>query len=371
MNFIKKIIFVLFLVSAVCSFSFPAEAAVVRTGDGISVAENEKIDGDFYAAGNDVHISGTVTGDVYVTGMTVTVDGEVKGDVVILGGTATVHGKVHDDVRVVGGKAVIAGQVAGDIVVAGGTLSLLSSGRVEGDLLFFGGSADVSGPVKGQVYSHAQSLTINAPVGMIDAKIDEQLSLGDAAVVSGDIQYESVSEIFRDPGSSVSGTVSRQGGALKDDAYPLKGLATFWLVVLFAVLLGVVTLRGPLARTFIAHIPRMGVCAFLGFGVILLVPITCFALWFSILGFLVGALLIAFYVPLLIFSFIVMHIFVGAYVYRFVGGGYQVNWFSAVIGVAVTQGVLLIPVVGSLLVIAGLCITVGILVHQAYSMLRQ
>ena len=140
-------------------------------------------------------------------------------------------------------------------------------------------------------------------------------------------------------------------------------------MMLFSALVSLLLFRNFLAQLFVRYSPRLGLSGFVGLGALLITPIAFGLLIVSVLGALVGLFLLATYLSLLFVALIVVHVFVGAFIANVVVKEYKVTWFWTIAGVAATQGVLLIPIVGALLVFAAFAIVVGMLVHHAYSSL--
>src|SRR3546814_15574123 len=66
------------------------------------------IDGDVYAAGQSVTISGTITGDVIAAAQAITSTGTVDGDIRLAGQTVTIDGDVTGSGTVFGADLVLA-----------------------------------------------------------------------------------------------------------------------------------------------------------------------------------------------------------------------------------------------------------------------
>lgn len=337
----------------------PAYAAVVRSGEAVSVAQADVVPGDFYAIGGDVTISGVVEGDVYVMGGTLTINGTVEGDVLALGGTVAVHGAVEDDLRAVGGKVVVAETVAGDVVVFGGSLATLSTAKVGGEVLFYGGQATIAGEVKDAVHARAEALTIDGKVGSVDAVLSGKLTLSNAAYIAGDIGYESSAEVSRTPETVIEGEVTRRD-RMEAQAH-FDGLLPFAFMTLFAVLVLVFFIRERLAHFVSSYVHRPGLAVTVGFGIVFLTPLAFGLLMASVLGLIVGALLLALYAGLIIFAAIVMHVVLGAMIAKYTVKEYRVSWVFALAGVAAVQVALLIPFIGPLAVFALFLTTLGMM----------
>ena len=76
-----------------------------------TVPAPQVVEGDYFAFGKVVEISGTINGDLYASGGQVVIDGRVNGDVLVAGGRVSISGTVSQDVRAAGGQITIAGSV--------------------------------------------------------------------------------------------------------------------------------------------------------------------------------------------------------------------------------------------------------------------
>lgn len=339
-----------------------ANAAVVRSSEAVSVAQDEIVSGDFYAIGGDVTISGTVEGDVYVMGGTLTINGIVEGDILAIGGTVAVHGAVGDDLRAVGGKVVVAQTVGGDVVTFGGALATLSTAHIDGEVLFYGGAATVAGEVEGAVHARAEALTIDGKVGAVDAVLSGDLTLTNAASVAGNVSYEGSGELSRTPETVIEGEVM-QRDRMNVEAR-VSDFMPFGLMILFAVLVAVFFLRERLlrmVRTTSTRKHALWLPAAIGFGILFLTPLAFALLMASVLGLVVGGLLLVVYLGFIIFGMIVMHIVLGAFIAKYTVKEYRISWPFAIIGVIAVQILLLIPIIGPLAIFALFLSTLGMI----------
>lgn len=347
------------------------DAAVVRSAEAVSVAQDEIVPGDFYAMGGDVTISGTVEGDVYVMGGTLTINGRVEGDVLAIGGTVAVHGAVGDDLRAVGGKVVVAQTVGGDVVTFGGSLATLSTAHVGGEVLFYGGTATVAGVIEGAVHARAEALTIDGKVGAVDAVLSGDLTLTHAASVAGNVSYEASGELSRTPETVIEGEVMQRDRM--DVEARVSDFMPFGLMILFAVLVAVFFLRERLLQMVRVTSTRKHALWFpaaVGFGVLFLTPLAFALLMASVLGLVVGGLLLVVYLGFIIFSMIVMHIVLGAFIAKYTVKEYRVSWPFAILGVIVVQLLLLVPVVGPLVLFALFLSTLGMVGLSLFERVR-
>ncbi len=139
----------------------------VRTGDTVTVASAETVDGDLYVFAGDVRIDGTVTGDVVAFAGQIRIDGTVGGDVLASAGTVDVTGAVAGDLRVGAGQVEVTGPVGEDVLAAAGQVTV--RGDVGGDLIFGAGQVTVTGDVDGDVFGRAGAYTNTGTVGGSEA----------------------------------------------------------------------------------------------------------------------------------------------------------------------------------------------------------
>lgn len=212
--------------------------AAAQDGDGtFELAAGVTHDGDLFAAGERVRISGTVEGNLFAGGAEVVIDGTVRGDV-FAGATKVVvgpEGTVEGDVMAGGTQVDVAGTVEEDVRAAGYIVRILDGARVGGEIMVGGFSTDVeagaeigddvyaggfqvafAGSAEGDANLAAQSVELSGRVG------------GDAVVEYGDpnsrIETTNPGMMFwqgqvRQQGIEIDWPTNRAPGlALSDDA---------------------------------------------------------------------------------------------------------------------------------------------------------
>lgn len=140
----------------------------VRTGDSVTVAASERVDGDLYIFAGSVQVDGTVDGDLMSFGGQVTVNGTVTGDVLTAAGSVSIAGNVEGDVRTAGGQVTVSGQVGEDMFATGGQVTLAGGGTIDGDLIVSGGQVTVAGNVDGSIEGSAGTYRRTGSVGGTD-----------------------------------------------------------------------------------------------------------------------------------------------------------------------------------------------------------
>ena len=350
----------------------PAVAATtVRTGQTISITEQQVVEGDFYAIANSVVMSGTVNGDMQILAGNATLNGVIANDVLILGGTAAVHATVEGDVRVVAGDVTIASAVSGNIAVLSGRLTVLSTATVGGDILFYGGEATIEGKVEGKVLGNSDGLRIDGVVkGGVNVTA-RALTLGDQVDIAGDVQYVSSNELVRAPGAIVEGSVVRNDNQIvASTSFPIKKLLISFLVSLFATLSLYLVLRRPLEQFAIGSVRSFGLKALIGFATIILAPIAISILLISVLGFFVGLIGLFMFLLGLVITLPLMNVVSAAMLSKLFKKKSQINVVWITIGALLVQTLLFIPIVGLLAFVILMLGTLGGVVLLLYKRFR-
>ncbi|MCE3224775.1 MAG: conserved rane protein of unknown function, contains repeat, partial [Nitrospira sp.] len=101
-------LFIVFLSMSVTLFATVASADEpflrLPFGERAVLQPGQVVQGDYFAFGPHVEISGIVNGDLYAAGGQILVDGVVNGDVIAAGGKVILSGTVAQDARIAGGQ---------------------------------------------------------------------------------------------------------------------------------------------------------------------------------------------------------------------------------------------------------------------------
>lgn len=205
-------------------------------------------EGDYFAAGDNVNIMGTVNGDAYAAAGNVIVQGVINGDLLTAGGTVTISGDIQGDIRTAGGTIILSGaSVGGNVTALGGTITIDSSSVIQGSLVSAGGNLQILAPVgRGATIGAGSVVLGNSVGGNILAGVGE-MTLSQNAIINGDLTYYSESEATIAAGATVSGKITQQippntrvnteevertaEGFAKGLAFSLKVVDIFWLLI--------------------------------------------------------------------------------------------------------------------------------------------
>ena len=346
-------------------------ASIVRTGEMVSITEDQVVQDDFYGFGNDVAISGEVEGDLLGASGDMTLNGKVGADFLAVAGKVNIHGGsvVGDDVRVVAGEVTVAGEIVGDLVVVAGNLKVLSTAKVGGDIMFFGSEADIAGEVGGNVLGNSDQIRID---GLVEGEVDiktSALTLGEKADIEGVVKYTSATDLVRAQDSEVAGKIVRNDPILEEVSLVQLVLIPF-LITLFTALVGYLFLRRFLTQTASQAYDHPLRSILIGFGVLFLVPIVSIILIASTLGMLLGFILLFTYVALLASSFVTAGVVAGSYIAKMTPRSGEVPILFVALGVLFVHALMFVPIVGFLVLVTLILISLGALATRLYRLIR-
>jgi cytoskeletal protein CcmA (bactofilin family) len=344
---------------------------VLRAGDAVSVAADQKVENDFYAAAGTVAMSGTVTGDMYAAGGNVTINGPIGADFTAAGGTVSVHAPVGDDVRIAGGDVTIADHVKGDLFVLAGSVTVLSSATIDGDIFFYGGEADISGAVGGSIMGTAERFRIDAAVkGDVDVSSTRALALGDRAAISGDVRYRSVADLERAQNAVVEGEIVKND--VPDDTNDSGfGSALYaFIITLFAALAAYLLLKRELTVFASEALRNYGRSGVIGIATLVLSPIVLVLLMVTILGLMLGLFGIFAFAAGLVAAAVLTSVTMGAFISFLIIKRMEVNLLWIGVGTLALHTLLFVPIIGPLIVFVFFLLTLGNLAFSTYRFVR-
>ena len=203
--FIMPVSFVLFLLAAIIPFN--AEAAVISSGDALTVESAEVIDDDIYYFGDTVTISGTILGDAVIFCREAVIDGKIEGSLLVFAETIEINGEIVGSARGGANSIFFKGSTGRDLMVAANTISV--TGSVGNDLLAGASSVALTGTVGRNIMASVNRFVVDSPVGGdIKAHVND-LIFGSSARVAGKVTYTSENEAVVNSGALISGNLNR------------------------------------------------------------------------------------------------------------------------------------------------------------------
>jgi cytoskeletal protein CcmA (bactofilin family) len=293
-------------------FTLPIVSAAAYAND-----ERVALAGDFaedlYVAGEDVTVNARVAGDVLAAGGQVAIGDYVSGDVAAAGGQVNIDAQVDDDVRAAGGQVRLGGRTRGDALAAGGTVWLTQDAEVGGRAWLAGGTVEVAGNVRGELRAAANEVVLSGAIDG-DARVYAQtLKVLPTARITGKLDYYSPNEATIAPEAMIGALAHHPMGHSDEPGEGVKRGFTLMFYFVLAVTGIVLYLMFPhLALGAVRALgERPGACFGLGLAALFTVPAAAVLLLMTVIGLLLGLMLLGFYVLLLLAGFLLGILFLG------------------------------------------------------------
>lgn len=344
----------------------PALAAEFKSGQMVNVSATDKVNGDLYAAANDVSVDANLPGDAFLAGSIIRVSGGVGQSLMVAGSMVNVMGPVGHALRVAGSQVTIGGVVEGDVMAAGGMVYILPTAVIKGDLYLAAGSAIVEGKVLGNVKATGGEVALRSEVGK-DVYVEaEGLTLGSQAKLDGNLAYKSPKEVTMADGAKVVGGVDykkverAERGQTKAEPKEINWTwALLWFLGILISNLIVAYVGWYFFRQRVTDITNNILNNFakqMGWGFVWLVviPIACVVLLITILGIPFSLFFLLIYALFVSLAKILAGIVLGSWLWKLItkkgangnGKGWPVDWKVILLGIVVMSLLMLIPVIG-------------------------
>ncbi len=362
-HILKGLIVSLLAILLMTFTAVPVLAFNVRSGDYVTVASGEVIDGDLYVGGGTIIIDGTINGDLIAAGRTIMVNGTVNGNIIAAGETVDINGEVTHAVRIIGETLNISGTIGRDLLVAGEEVSLASTAEIGGDLLLGAGTALIDGFIKGDINSGVESLTIAS-----------------TASIQGKLTYISENEANIQSGAQIRGPITHKLPDIKErlavgtHRLPAVGerlvagirLGIWGKIIgfLMTLMLGIViVLLAPRRVKAVTESIRTRPWASLGWGAIILIftPIAALIVCITIIGLPLGLITLILYSIAIYLTQLFAGLLIGQLI---IGGSRGVESRAAlvgalVLGLAILSILRLIPYLGAVIWVATILFGLG------------
>ncbi|MCA9360507.1 hypothetical protein KC730_01290 [Candidatus Kaiserbacteria bacterium] len=343
--------------------SFASANTVVRSGETVSIAEDQTVEGDVYAAAGTINVSGVINEDAVIMGGQVTLNGKINQDAFLLAGGVDVHGPVGDDLRIVSGEITIADEVAGDLFVMGGSVRILSSANIAGDVVLYAGDAVIEGFVGGDIIGTTGNLRI---VGTVDGNIDitvNKLVFGDRANIKGSVTYVSSQKLERSLNATLVNDPVRNDPIIpQDNSHPLSWLVPS-LLLLFSVAVWFLLSKKSLNIVVTRSLQKSPRPFLIGIVTFFFTPIAVGLLLVSMIGSLLSFTLLLSYFLFIALSFIAVIAVIGQILMiAFNRSSTRTSLISLVVGVLGFTLLSMLPVLGQTIIFAFVLLTLGAMV---------
>ncbi len=203
----RRLILLLSLIPVLlCSAKKPKE---IEDHSVIMIPSHMVYEGDYFASGDSIEISGVVNGDVYLFAGQVVVDGVINGDLICCAGSVDISGKVANNARLLAGQLLLSGEIGRNITAIGGNVQLLKQSTVGKNVVVTAGNADLAASIGSEVTVVASHLRVSSSIAQDLHAIVGLMRLTSQAHIGGDVDYRSNSDAWIDQGATIVGTTTQ------------------------------------------------------------------------------------------------------------------------------------------------------------------
>ncbi|MCF7866440.1 hypothetical protein K9L67_01410 [Candidatus Woesearchaeota archaeon] len=360
----KKFIFILMLVLLSVSVAATSPSNFVL-GD-LVVVNQTKLDNMYYLS-NSVSLLSDVKGDVYAVSSYFNSESVVDEDLSVLSGDADIYGVVGGDARIMSGDLFLGGFVFGDLVAFVskydsskethiGDNSYLNSdyvilkGKYDGDVYIKANVVYVDALVSGDLFVDSSRLDVaNSSLLLGDVELTDNLDLNES-LVEGGVSYVA----RKDWGENYKGISFSVGDWL-------LALATIFITGLAFLLIG----RDYSMRVDVTLSRRPFYSFMLGLGTLILMPLVAIVLLMTVVGSILGFIVLALYVAMLLLSASIGAWYMGnLFLSMFNMAAYK--YLKLGVGCVLFMFILLIPILGPLVVVVTSIIGLGAFFRNFY-----
>jgi len=339
------------------------EAAVISSGDMLTVETAETIDDDIYFFADTVNISGTVLGDAVIFCREAFIDGKIEGSLLVFAEVIRINGEIVGSARGGANSIFFQGSTERDLMMAANTISI--SGLVGNDLFVGASSADLTGAVGRDIRASMNRLTVDGPVGGDIKVYVNDLIFGSSAKVGGKVTYISENDAVVSSGAIISGTLDKLDPPSETVlASPGRTAWSFIrpILSLLAVTV-VVTLLFPVLTSGTALTIKNKPGKSIGYGalVVFMAPIAALLLLISVVGIPISFLSMLLYIVLIYLTRIFTGFFLADIIFERFDKKVHPVW-TGLTGVFVLAILVKIPYLGWLIHIAAILFAAGALI---------
>jgi len=206
----KKLLLGGSLVLALVVYIFTGYVAAQKVQDNFTVAKDEILNKDVFAAGEVISIEGTVNGDVYAAGERLQISGTINGDVYGAASVIEISGQVSDDIHVAGQTVNLNNAKIGDSAhMAGETINSTEATSIGGSMLFASSTLNANSSIGRAVRGAGSSSFFNNRVGQDMRLYTGSLTFGTKANVQGNVKYYSDNDAKVQNGATLAGGIEK------------------------------------------------------------------------------------------------------------------------------------------------------------------
>jgi len=271
---------------------------------------NDDIEGNTYLAGEKIDFDRKVNGDLFIAGQYIDVKGEITKDINLAGQFIETNANIGEDLRIAGQDIKISSKINGETIIFGETITIENDAEITGDTLIYAKNINIDGTILGNTNLKAENIIVNGNLnGENNQLVSANLEISDNANINKGTKYWAEnSQIPTNLESNLTLDNSLKIKELepeKNNLLNISGLLVLriiWASTIIIVLHLLFTKKIEKNLESLNSNTKYIENFFLGFFLIILIPVVSISLMVTILGFPLGAIILALYLIILFIS---------------------------------------------------------------------
>lgn len=294
-------------------------AAEIKSTENLYVPQEETIDGNLYAASNNIIIDGDISGDLIALAKTITINGRLEGDLISLAQTITINGEINGNIRSMSDTMNLNGIIARNVNFIGNNLNIKKNAQINWDLITGALNTNIEGTVKGNVNGSSNNITLTGEIGKNfnfghKNKV-QKIIIGPEANINGDFLYNEESNLDISEQANITGKTR----LIKEENNNKNSNQKIWsfIYTIFAILtIGLIL--STLGKNHLKNLDKIlekNKNKAINWGLLtsLIVPLSAILLIFTMIGIPLALILIILWLIFLCLGKIIIAILLGKY----------------------------------------------------------
>jgi cytoskeletal protein CcmA (bactofilin family) len=279
-----------------------------------------------------------------------------------------IRGTVTGDVRAAGQVVTVEAKVDHSASLAGSSVRVGSDATIEKDLQIAGSTSTVEGTVGRDVDAAGSSVAISGMVGGDVQATTDTLQLGSDAKINGNVTYYSHNIVSKTANTHINGKITRKEPPVDHEQRnqsPVLGIVFSFFALLSLAFVSLALFPRKLQALTDLALTQPGMTVLIGLAACIGVPALILVSFMTVIGVMVGIVLLLAWVGIMLLSGIFASYYVGRLILMRTSP--QHPFVAMLVGVAILSALLLIPIVNVIALVMTALFGSGMVVRELFA----
>lgn len=316
---VERSMWKVFCAAGVLMLSLNAPAIDFVQTNRFVVAETNTLAHETWVSAQTVQVNGSTSNDLFATAPEMELNGTFYGDVWGMGDGITATGIFRNSARLLSRTVQVQGTHYGPVIAAGNTVKIDRTAMLYNDLFGLGENIILEGSVSGDVRVLAQRVTLGGQFKKDVFVAAQEIVVLPGTIINGSLTYSAPDELVLPSSVVLNGELAR---TLRPAVHPRllkENLGTHFMFALAALVTGLAfsSLFPSYTATAMQGMRETrGFCLLAGFAGLVVLPMTSFFIFLTLVGIPLSILILLLYLILLYLSKIIVALWIGSAILR-------------------------------------------------------